>query len=318
MSRFFITGIAGFIGSNLARALRAQGHEVSGVDDLSTGKRENLHGLDIAWKTASILDADALAQAMRGAEFLLHQAAIPSVPKSVAAPLPSHDANITGTLNVLIAARDAGVKRVIYAASSSAYGETPTLPKNEEMAAYPISPYAVQKLAGEQYMRSFWKVYGLETVSLRYFNVFGPFQDASSQYSGVMAQFISKMLAGEQPSIFGDGEQSRDFTYIDNVVDANLKACTAPAAKVAGEVFNAACGGQVTVNRLFAECARLTGYSGKPRYLPARTGDILHSYADITKATRAFGYHPTVSFEDGLRRTVDWYRAAHEKAASHL
>jgi nucleoside-diphosphate-sugar epimerase len=247
-------------------------------------------------------------KACAGADFILHQAAIPSVPKSVLDPVGSNRANIDGTVNLLVAARDAKVKRVVYAASSSAYGDTPTLPKHEEMKPDPISPYAVQKLAGEHYMVSFYRCYGLETVSLRYFNVFGPRQDPSSPYSGVLARFITLMLRGEQPTIFGDGEHSRDFTYIDNVVHANLLACMALAHQVAGRMFNIATGERITLNQTFKALQGLTGFSGQPVYGPERGGDIKHSLADISKAEAEFGYRVTVEFEEGLRRTVEWYR----------
>jgi len=310
MSLFLITGIGGFIGSSLARALLARGEQVRGVDNFSTGKRENIVEIldHIDFREANILDADAMHKACAGADFVLHQAAIPSVPKSVLDPLGSNRANINGTLNLLVAARDAKVNRVVYAASSSAYGDTPTLPKHEAMKPDPISPYAVAKLAGEHYMVSFYRCYGLETVCLRYFNVFGPRQDPSSPYSGVLAKFITQMLRGERPTIFGDGEQSRDFTYIDNVVDANLRSCTAPAARAAGQVFNIATGRRITLNETFAALQALTSYSGEPNYGPERGGDIKHSLADIAKAEANLGYKPTVDFEEGLRRTVEWYR----------
>ncbi len=310
MSLYLITGIGGFIGSSLARALLDRGEQVRGVDNFSTGKRDNIAEIldRIDFREADILDADAMHKACAGADFVLHQAAIPSVPKSVLDPLGSNRANIDGTVNLLVAARDAKVKRVVYAASSSAYGDTPTLPKHEEMKPDPISPYAVAKLAGEHYMLSFYRCYGLETVCLRYFNVFGPRQDPSSPYSGVLARFITLMLRGEQPTIFGDGEQSRDFTYIDNVVHANLLACTALAHQVAGRMFNIATGDRITLNQTFQALQGLTGFSGQPIYGPERGGDIKHSLADISKAQADFGYRVTVEFEEGLRRTVAWYR----------
>ena len=246
--------------------------------------------------------------ACTGADYVLHQAAIPSVPKSVLDPIGSNRANIDGTVNVLVAARDAKVKRVVYAASSSAYGDTPTLPKKEEMTPDPISPYAVAKLASERYMISFYRCYGLETVSLRYFNIFGPRQDPSSPYSGVLAKFITQMLRGEQPTIFGDGEQSRDFTYIDNAVEANLLACKTPPAEAAGKVFNIATGRRATLNETFKLLQEITSYSGSPVYASERGGDIKHSLADISRAEAALGYNPKVDFEEGLRRTVEWYR----------
>jgi len=310
MALYLITGIGGFIGSSLARELLARGQQVRGVDNFSTGKQENIAEIldRIDFREADILDLDAMHKACLGVDYVLHQAAIPSVPKSVLDPLGSNRANVDGTVNVLVAARDAKVKRVVYAASSSAYGDAPTLPKHEAMSPDPISPYAVAKLASEHYMVSFYRCYRLETVSLRYFNIFGPRQDPSSPYSGVLAKFITGMLRGEQPTIFGDGEQSRDFTYIDNAVAANLLACEAPAAKAAGRVFNIATGRRATLNGTFKLLQEITGYSGAPRYAPEREGDIKHSLADVSKAEAGLGYKPTVNFEEGLRRTVEWYR----------
>ena len=309
MATYLITGAAGFIGSSLARALLERGERVRGLDNFSTGKRENIADLGrMDFHEASLLDLPAVAEACRGVNYLLHEAAIPSVPKSVADPAGSNRANVEGTVNLLIAARDAKVKRVVYAGSSSIYGESPTLPKREDMPPDPISPYAVSKLAGELYMTSFCRVYGVETVTLRYFNVFGPYQDAGSQYSGVLAKFIMLMLKGEQPTIFGDGEQSRDFTYIDNVVAANLLACSAPAAQVAGRVMNAATGARITLNKTFEILKEMTGYSGSAGYGPERSGDIKHSLADISLAAKLMGYKPVVGFEEGLARTVAWYR----------
>src|SRR5713226_7178732 len=272
MARYLITGIAGFIGSSIARALLAQGDEVRGIDNLSTGKRENLVELlsKIDFREADLLSLDAIHDSCKGVDYIFHEAAIPSVPKSVLDPLGSNRANVDGTMHLLVAAKDAKVKRVVYAASSSAYGDTPTLPKHEGMTPNPISPYAVAKLASEHYMISFYRCYGLETVALRYFNIFGPRQDPSSPYSGVLAKFITLMLRGEQPTIFGDGEQSRDFTYIDNVVEANLLACHAPAAGVAGQVFNIATGRRITLNETFESLRALTSYTGKPAYEAAR------------------------------------------------
>jgi nucleoside-diphosphate-sugar epimerase len=310
MALYLITGIAGFIGSSLARALLAQGDQVRGVDNFATGNRENLQDIldRIDFREADILDLDVMHEACAGVDFVLHEAAIPSVPKSVLDPLGSNRANVDGTVNVLVAARDAKVKRVVYAASSSAYGDTATLPKHEAMRPDPISPYAVAKLASEHYMISFYRCYGLETVCLRYFNVFGPRQDPSSPYSGVLAKFITLMLRGEQPTIYGRGEQSRDFTYIDNVVEANRLACKAPAEKVAGQVFNTATGERITVKEMFTLLQGLTSYQGKPQYGPERGGDIKHSLADISKAETNLGYKMVVDFEEGLRRTVEWYR----------
>src|SRR6266404_574529 len=312
MATYLITGVAGFIGSALARAVLAQGDHVRGIDNLSTGRRENLveilHRID--FQEADLLDLQAIYNACRGADYVLHEAAVPSVPKSVLDPLGSNRANLDSTVNLLMAARDGKVKRVVYAASSSAYGDTPTLPKQEDMTPNPISPYAVAKLASEHYMISFYRCYGLETVCLRYFNIFGPRQDPTSPYSGVLAKFITLMLSGQQPTMFGDGEQSRDFTYIDNAVDANLLACTAAAAQVAGKVFNVATGRRVTLNETFKLLQGLTSYSGSPTYAAERGGDIKHSLADISLAEKHLGYKPKVNFEDGLRRTVEWYRSS--------
>ena len=310
MALYLITGIGGFIGSSLARTLLARGQQVRGVDNFSTGNKENITEIanQIDFRQADIVDLDAMHKACAGVDFVLHQAAIPSVPKSVVDPLGSNRANIDGTVNVLVAARDAKVKRVVYAASSSAYGDTPTLPKHEAMTPDPISPYAVAKLASEHYMISFYRCYGLETVALRYFNIFGPRQDPSSPYSGVLAKFITQMLRGQQPTIFGDGEQSRDFTYVDNAVEANLLACNAPSAEAAGQVFNVATGRRVTLNEMFKALRALTSYRGEPKYGLERGGDIKHSLADISKAEGALSYKPKVHFEEGLRRTVEWYR----------
>src|SRR6202789_3280865 len=271
MALYLITGIGGFIGSSLARELLRRGEQVRGVDNFSIGKKDNLSGIleTIDFREADILDLEAMKLACTGADYVLHQAAIPSVPKSVLDPIGSNRANIDGTVNVLVAARDAKVKRVVYAASSSAYGDTPTLPKYEAMNPNPISPYAVAKLASEYYMVSFYRCYGLETVCLRYFNIFGPRQDPSSPYSGVLAKFSIQMLRGEQPTIFGDGETSRDFTFIDNAVSANLLACIAPASECAGRVFNCATGRRVTLNETFQALKALTGYKGAVKYAPA-------------------------------------------------
>jgi UDP-N-acetylglucosamine/UDP-N-acetyl-alpha-D-glucosaminouronate 4-epimerase len=311
MAGYLITGVGGFIGSSLARELLRQGERVRGVDNFSTGRRENLTEIlgQIDFREADILDLDAMKAACTGVDYVLHQAAIPSVPKSVLDPIGSNHANVDGTVNVLVAARDAKVKRVIYAASSSAYGDTPTLPKHERMTPDPISPYAVAKLASEHYLTSFYRCYGLETVALRYFNIFGPRQDPSSPYSGVLAKFITQMLAGKQPTIFGDGWQSRDFTYIDNAVEANLLACKAPAAKVAGKVFNVATARRVTLNETFTLLQGLTSYPGVAAFAEERGGDIKHSLADISAAEAHLGYKPKVNFEDGLRKTVEWYRS---------
>jgi len=311
MATYLVTGVAGFIGSALARAVLAQEDKVRGIDNFSTGKRENLTEIldQIDFREVDLLDDVALKDACRGVDYIFHEAAIPSVPKSVIDPVASNRANVDGTLNLLVAARDAKVKRVIYAASSSAYGDTPTLPKREDMTPNPISPYAVAKLAGEHYMISFFRCYGLETVCLRYFNIFGPRQDPTSQYSGVLAKFALQMLKGEQPTIFGDGTQSRDFTYIDNAVNANLLACKAPAAEVAGRVFNCATGKRTDLNETFQILKRVTGYKGEVKHGPERAGDIKHSLADLARAEKHLGYKTQVEFEEGLRRTVEWYRS---------
>jgi UDP-glucose 4-epimerase len=309
MARCLVTGVAGFIGSAIARALVRRGDQVRGIDDLSTGKRENIAELkgSLDFREVTLLDPSGVTAACRGIDFIFHEAAVPSVPKSVAEPKLTNAVNVEGTLNLLLGARDAGVKRVLYAASSSAYGESPSLPKREDMVPNPISPYAAQKLAGENYMQAFSSVYGLETVSLRYFNVFGPRQDANSQYSAVLAKFITQMLQGQSPTIFGDGEQSRDFTYVDNVVQANLLAAQSPS-EVSGRVFNVATGTRFSINQTYNMLQKIIGFTGPAIYAPARSGDIKHSLADITLAQERLKYSPTVGFEEGLRRTVDWYR----------
>jgi len=311
MSTYLITGVAGFIGSALARAVLAQGDQVRGIDNLSTGKRGNLNEIRsrIDFREADLLDIAAVRNACNGVDYVLHEAAIPSVPRSVKDPLESNRANVDATVNVLVAARDAKVKRVVYAASSSAYGDTPTLPKREDMPPNPISPYAVAKLAGEFYMTSFWRCYGLPTVSLRYFNIFGPRQDPTSPYSGVLAKFITQLLKGEQPTIFGDGTQSRDFTYVDNVVNANLLACRAAVDQVAGRVFNVATGSRIDLNETFRVLKQLIEYEGEVKYDAERAGDVKHSLADLTLAEKHLGYKPSVNFEEGLRRTIEWYRS---------
>jgi nucleoside-diphosphate-sugar epimerase len=310
LGRYLVTGAAGFIGRSIAAALLKRGEPVRGIDNFVTGKRENLVGLEaMEFFEGDLADAAACARACEGVEIVFHEAALASVPRSVANPVATNVACVDATLNLLVAARDAGVRRVVYAGSSSAYGDTPTLPKREDMLPNPISPYAVAKLAGEQYMRVFARVYGLETVVLRYFNVFGPYQDPTSHYSGVLAVFCRKMLAGEQPTIYGDGEQSRDFTYIDNVVHGNLLAATAPAEKVSGTMMNLATGTRITLNDTFAILRDLTAYEGEPAYASGRAGDIRDSLADIGLAGKLLGYEPVVDFREGLRRTVEWYRA---------
>lgn len=310
LARYLITGAAGFIGRSIAAALLARGESVRGVDSLITGKRENLAGLEaMEFLQGDLADPETCQKACAGVEIVFHEAALASVPRSVADPIGTNVNCVDATLNLLVAARDAGVRRVVYAGSSSAYGDTPTLPKREDMVPKPISPYAVAKLAGEHYMQAFARVYGLETVVLRYFNVFGPYQDPTSHYSGVLAIFCRKMLAGEQPTIYGDGEQSRDFTFIENVVKGNLLAAAAPAEKASGEVMNLATGSRITLNQVFQLLCELTGYRGKPAYAAERAGDIRDSLADISRARELLGYTPRVDFREGLRRTVDWYRA---------
>lgn len=309
MTTYLVTGAAGFIGRSIASALLARGETVRGIDNLSTGKRANLAGLEaMDFIVGDLTNPAACERACAGVEVIFHEAALASVPRSVVDPVSTNLHCVTATLNLLVAAKAAKVRRVVYAGSSSAYGDTPTLPKQEEMLPNPISPYAVAKLAGEQYMRTFTRVYGLETVVLRYFNVFGPYQDPTSHYSGVLAVFCRKMLAGAQPTIFGDGEQSRDFTFIENVVHGNLLAAKAPGAKVAGKVMNLATGSRITLNETFKMLREMTGYTGEPAYLPPRAGDIRDSLADIRQADELLGYKPVVDFREGLRRTVEWYR----------
>ncbi len=323
MALYLVTGGAGFIGSHLAEELVGRGEQVRVVDNLVTGTRRNLAHLSrIDFIEGDLADLEVARRAVDGVDFVLHQAAIPSVPRSVQDPLGSHRANVDATLNVLVAARDAGVKRLVYAGSSSVYGDAPALPKVETMPAAPLSPYALQKLVAEQYCQMFTRLYGLETVSTRYFNVFGPRQDPSSPYSGVISLFISALCEGRQPTIYGDGEQTRDFTYVANVVDAVLRACHAPEAS--GEVINIATGGRISLNQLFRTIRDLVGAGvetaggeaagGKtrvePLYAAARQGDVRDSQADIRKAGRLLGYTPTVSFDDGLKKTVEWYRAS--------
>jgi UDP-glucose 4-epimerase len=317
VAKYLVTGAAGFIGRSIAAALIGRGAAVRGIDNFITGKRANLAGLEaMEFLNGELADPSFCAKACAGVEVVFHEAALASVPRSVADPVATNVNCVDATLNLLVAARDAGVRRVVYAGSSSAYGDTPTLPKHERMLPNPISPYAVAKLAGEQYMRAFARVYGLETVTLRYFNVFGPFQDPTSDYSGVLAIFCRKMLAGEQPTIYGDGEQSRDFTYIDNAVEGNLLAAAAPAEKVSGQTMNLATGARVTLNQTFEILCELTGYRGRPAYSAARAGDIRDSLADIGLAGELLGYYPAVDFREGLRRTVKWYReAGHQEAA---
>jgi UDP-glucose 4-epimerase len=318
METYLVTGAAGFIGRSIAAELLARGKKVRGIDNFVTGKHENLRGLEaMDFIEADINDAEAVAKACHGVECIFHEAAIPSVPRSIEDPVASNHAGVSGTVQLLVAAKNAKVRRVVYAGSSSVYGNTPTLPKQEQMQPSPISPYAVTKLAGELYMQSFARVYGLETVVIRYFNVFGPYQDPTSHYSGILAIFTMKMLAGEIPTIYGDGEQSRDFTFIQNVVHGNLLASEAPAERVSGKVFNVATGNRVTLNQTVEILRRATGYTGEVRYAAERSGDVKHSLADISRAKESFGYEPLVNFKEGIERTVAWYKTAAETANAH-
>ncbi|MEN6400622.1 MAG: SDR family oxidoreductase [Armatimonadia bacterium] len=304
MACFLVTGGAGFIGSHIVRHLLKRGDEVRIIDNLSTGKPENIAEVrdQVKFFELSIRDLEALRPVFEGVDYVLHQGAIPSVPRSVADPISSHEANCTGTLNVMIAAKDAGVKRVVQASSSSVYGSNPQLPKVETMRPMPISPYAATKLTQEAYASAFYGSYGLETVSLRYFNVFGPRQDPKSQYAAVIPIFCTRILAGERPVIYGDGEQSRDFTYVDNVVQANVKA--ALATDGAGQAFNIACGDSMSLNQLVRKLNDLIGTNIEPIYEAARVGDVKHSLADISAARAAFGYEPAVQMDEGLEQTV--------------
>lgn len=305
---YLVTGGAGFIGSHIAAALVERGDRVRVLDNLITGRRENLSQIadKIEFIEGDIRDYATTLRAAEGARVIFHQAAVPSVPRSVAEPALNHDINANGTFNVLMAAREAGARRVVYAASSSAYGDTETLPKHEEMPPNPLSPYAAAKLFGEYYCQVFTQVYNLETVSLRYFNVFGPRQDPSSPYSGVISKFITTLLEGEAPVIYGDGEQSRDFTYIDNVVDANLRA--AESGEAIGQVINLGVGESVTINQLLAELQKIIGSNLSARYEETRAGDIRHSLAAISRAKDLIGYHPLIGLAEGLKRTVTWYQ----------
>src|SRR4051812_12646783 len=309
MAHYLVTGGAGFIGSHLAEELVRRGERVRIVDSLITGKKQNIaHLSGVEFIHGDLAELDVARNAVAGIDFVLHQAAIPSVPRSVQDPITSNRANIDASLNILVAARDARVKRLVYAGSSSAYGNTPTLPKVETMETAPLSPYALQKLVAEQYCQMFTRLYGLETVTIRYFNVFGPRQDPSSPYSGVISLFISALCDGRQPTIYGDGEHTRDFTYLANFVAGVLRACTAPGAS--GEVINVPTAGRISLNELFRTVRDLIGVDVEPVYQAPRGGDVKDSQADIAKAERLLGYTPIVSFEEGLRNTVNWYRGA--------
>jgi nucleoside-diphosphate-sugar epimerase len=314
--RYLVTGGAGFIGSNTVDELVRRGHSVVVLDDLSSGKEDNLAELrnKITFIKGSITDIEVVRKAMYEAEYVLHLAARTSVPRSVKDPIETNKINIDGTLNVLVAAKELKVKRVVFAASSSAYGETPTLPKVETMLPQPISPYGVTKFVGELYGQTFGRCYGLENVSLRYFNIFGPRQDPSSPYSGVLAKFCTSFLEETQPVVYGDGEQTRDFTYVENAAQANILACEAP--NVSGKVFNVGVGGRVSLNAVLRELVKITGKTLEAKYEPPRDGDIRDSQADISQAKEFLGYETQVTFEDGLARTFQWYRDTQAKAAA--
>jgi len=305
---YLVTGGAGFIGSNIVRTIVAAGEKVRVFDDFSTGKRDNLAGLyEVEIVEGSLNNQVAVSEALADIKYVLHQGAIPSVPRSIADPLASNEANVSGTLNLLAEAKKAGINKFIFAASSSAYGDTEVLPKHETMPGNPLSPYAVSKYAGELYARVFADIYGLQTVSLRYFNIFGPYQDPASEYAAVIPKFIKLMLKGEAPVIFGDGEQSRDFTYIENAVAANLLACKSDQVG-RGEVINIACGKSFTLNQLVEELNNILGTSIKPTYAEQKPGDVKHSMADITQAQELLGYKVIIDFKEGLKRTVEWFK----------
>jgi UDP-glucose 4-epimerase len=306
---YLVTGGAGFIGSHLVERLAGEGHRVRVLDNFFSGKETNIASIagDVDLMRADIRDARSVATAAEGVDVVFHEAALGSVPRSVADPVTTHEVNLTGTLNVLLAARDAKVRRVVYASSSSVYGETPVLPKHEELTPQPLSPYALSKLAAEHYIRVFHRVYGLEAVSLRYFNIFGPRQDPESEYAAVVPRFVTALLEGKRPVIYGDGLQSRDFTYVENVVNANLLA--AEAEGVSGEAFNVACGGRYTLLDLLGKFKQIIRSDIEPIHEDARAGDVRDSQASIEKASQGLGYQVSAGFEEGLRRTVEWYRA---------
>jgi UDP-N-acetylglucosamine/UDP-N-acetyl-alpha-D-glucosaminouronate 4-epimerase len=308
VASYLVTGGAGFIGSHIAEELLRRGHRVRVVDSLITGKRRNIaHIPGVDFLEGDLAEPGVAERAVQGVDYVLHQAAIPSVPRSVNDPLTSHRANVDASLNVLVAARDGGVKRLVYAGSSSAYGNTPTLPKHEDMAPNPLSPYALQKLVAEQYCQMFTALYGFETVTIRYFNVFGPRQDPGSPYSGVISLFATALLEGRPPIIYGDGQQTRDFTYVANVVDGVLRAVEAPGA--AGEVINVATGERISLNELLLTMNRIVGSHLQAVYRESRAGDVHDSQADISKAKKLLGYVPIVPLDDGLKHTLDWCRA---------
>lgn len=311
--RYLVTGGAGFIGSHLVEHLVGAGHEVVILDDLSSGRRANFAPVRrrVSFIRGSVTDLKTCRRAMNGIDYVLHQAALTSVQRSVDEPFSAHQVNGTGTLNILLAARDARVRRVVYAGSTSAYGNPATLPNSEAHVTCPLSPYAASKLAGEEYCSAFHATYGLETVVLRYFNIFGPRQDPNSQYAAVVPRFIASALQGEQPTIYGDGEQTRDFVYVANVVHANLLAARAPAARVAGQVFNVGCGQSVTVNELWDRIREVAGVPVLPKYTEGRPGEVRNSLASIDKARELVGYEPVVDFAEGLRRTIMYYREKH-------
>ena len=315
MSNYLVTGGAGFIGSHLSEELVRRGHRVRVLDNLSTGKRKNLeHIPGVELLEGDLADPEACRRAVQGIDYVLHMGAVASVPRSVVDPVTSNTANISGSLNILVAARDAKVKRLVYAGSSSAYGDSPTLPKSEDMPTKPQSPYALQKLVAEQYCQMFTQLYGLETVTIRFFNVFGPRQDPSSPYSGVISLFSTALLEGRVPTVYGDGGQTRDFTYVANVVDGVLRACEAPG--VAGEVINVATAGRISLNHLLQTINQIVGTNITPNYAETRAGDVRDSQADISKAAALLGYEPLVSFEEGLRRTLEWCRVENSVSAA--
>jgi nucleoside-diphosphate-sugar epimerase len=316
--RYLVTGGAGFIGSHIVEELIRRGQEVIVLDDLSAGRQENLAGVrtKVEFRLASTTDLPAVESACRGVDYVIHLAARTSVPRSIKDPLETNRVNIDGTLNVLVAARDAKVRRFVYAASSSAYGETGMTPKVESMTPQPISPYGITKYVGELYAQVFGRIYNLENISVRYFNVFGPRQDPTSQYSGVLSRFMFALIEGQSPIVYGDGEQSRDFTYVGNVVDETLEACR--AAAVSGMVFNGGTGLRITLNQALKVLENITGKKIQPKYEPPRTGDVRHSQADITQARKVLGYEPRIQFEEGLKRTWEWYRSTYGKRSSAL